>query len=291
MKKFILTVCALVAALFIGYTAYYQFGIYIDLRPERPVETFVKTEGKTILLEKNGVYTPFEIRGVDLGAGLPGRWATDYAVDYDTYLRWFEQIQALGANTIRVYTILHDDFYNAFYAYNKDREDPLYLLHGVWVNDYMQFSHRDAYDWDMFQTIINDCRSLVDILHGKKSMSLGNGGTGGGSYRKDVSPWVIGYLIGVEWESSLVVYTNQKSEGLEDYSGTYLYTTEDATPFEAMLCRVGDGVIRYESERYRQQRLVAFSNWPTTDPFVYPAAVADYRQKLACLNEIGRAHV
>ena len=284
MKKFILTVCALVAALFIGYAAYYQLGIYIDLRPERPVETFVKTEGKTILLEKNGVYTPFEIRGVDLGAGLPGRWATDYAVDYDTYLRWFEQIQALGANTIRVYTILHDDFYNAFYAYNKDREDPLYLLHGVWVNDYMQFSHRDAYDWDMFQTIINDCRSLVDILHGKKSMSLGNGGTGGGSYRKDVSPWVIGYLIGVEWESSLVVYTNQKSEGLEDYSGTYLYTTEDATPFEAMLCRLGDSVIRYESERYRQQRLVAFSNWPTTDPFVYPAAVADYRQKLACLN-------
>lgn len=31
-------------------------------------------------------------------------------------------IQELGANTIRVYTILHDDFYNAFYDYNTARE-------------------------------------------------------------------------------------------------------------------------------------------------------------------------
>ncbi len=284
MKKFILTVCALVVILFIGYAAYYQFGVYIDFQPERPITAFVKTEGKTIYMEKDGSYSPFEIRGVDLGVGIPGHWATEYAVDYETYLRWFEQIQALGANTIRVYTILHDDFYNAFYAYNEGREEPLYLLHGVWVNDYMQFSHRDAYDWDLFQTLINDCMSLVDIIHGKKTLSLGNGGSGGGNYRKDISQWVIGYLIGVEWESSLVIYTNQKSAGLENFAGTYLYTTEDATPFEAMLCRVGDSLIRYESERYRQQRLVAFSNWPTTDPFVYPAAVADYRRKLACLN-------
>lgn len=283
MKKFIIAVCVLALLGFAAYTAYYRFGVYLPLRPDRPAETFTRTEGKTILVERDGAYQPFEIWGVDLGVGIPGHWATDYAVDYDTYLRWFEQIQDLGANTIRVYTIHHDAFYNAFHDYNQGREEPLYLLHGVWVNDYMQFSHRDAYDDGILQTLLEDCRTLTDILHGNRDLSLGRG-VGSGRYRKDVSEWVIGYLIGVEWESSLVVYTNQKSEALRSYEGAYLYTAPEATAFEALLCQVGDSLIEYETRRYGQQRLVAFSNWPTTDPFIYPAAVANYRQKLACVN-------
>ena len=106
MKKFIIAVCVLAALCFAAYTAYYRFGINLTVSPDRPVETFTRTDGQTILLERNGVYEPFEIRGVDMGAGIPGHWATDFAVDYDTYLRWFAQIQEMGANTIRVYTRL-----------------------------------------------------------------------------------------------------------------------------------------------------------------------------------------
>ena len=65
-------------------------------------------------MERDGVYEPFEIRGVDLGVAIPGEWATDFAIDEETYLRWFQMISDLGANTIRVYTILHDDFYTHF---------------------------------------------------------------------------------------------------------------------------------------------------------------------------------
>ena len=283
MKRFIIAACAAVALGFLAYTAYYQFGVYLDLRPDVPVESFMTVEGKTIYMEKDGVRTPFEIRGVDLGAGVPGHWATDYAVDKETYLRWFRQIQELGANTIRVYITLHDDFYNAFYEYNKDREEPLYLIHGVWINDYMFFSHRDAYDEDLLDALLKDCRTVVDVIHGQRTLSLGRG-TGSGSYRKDISPWVIGYIIGVEWESSLVAYTNQKSEQLRAYEGEYLYTSPEASAFEAMLCQAGDSIIAHESRRYKQQRLVAFSNWPTTDPFVYPVAVISHRNKVACVN-------
>ena len=106
----------------------------------------------------------------------------------------------------------------------------------------MQFSHRDAYDDGILQTLLEDCRTLTDILHGNRDLSLGRG-VGSGRYRKDVSEWVIGYLIGVEWESSLVVYTNQKSEALRSYEGAYLYTAPEATAFEALLCQVGDSLI------------------------------------------------
>lgn len=288
MKKFILAACAVVLLVIAGYTAYYQFGIYPHTPDDgTPVTTFMKTEGKTILMEREGQYVPFEIRGVDMGVGIPGHWATDYAIDEETYLRWFAQIQELGANTIRVYITLHDDFYNAFYAYNTAREqageEPLWLIHGVWVNDYMQYSHRDAYDQELLPVLINDCKTLVDVLHGQRVLALGRG-VGSGFYWKDVSPWVIGYIIGVEWENSLVIYTDQKSEAKNSYQGEYLHTAPEATAFEAFLCQVGDRMIEYESQRYRQQRLVAFSNWPTTDPFTYPIAVSDYRQKLACVN-------
>ena len=287
MKKFILAACAVVLLLFAGYTAYYRFGVYFDLHPDEPVTTFMKTEGTSILMEREGEYLPFEIRGVNMGAGIPGEWATSYAIDKETYLRWFGQIQELGANTVRVYTILQDDFYNAFYQYNREREEngeePLWLIHGVWVNDYMQNSHREAFDEELLETLMRDSKRVVDILHGQKDLSLGRG-LGSGSYRKDVSPWVIGYIIGVEWENTLVVYTNQADGALSSYEGDYLYTAEDATPFEAFLCRAGDAMIAYESARYKQQRLVAFSNWPTTDPFSYPVTVAYGREKFACVN-------
>lgn len=284
MKKFIIAACAVFLCLFVANYAYYHLGIYIDLHPDQEVTTFMKTDADTIYMEQDGQYEPFEIRGVNLGVGIPGEWATDYAIDKQTYLRWFGWIQEMGANTIRVYTILHDDFYNAFYEYNTGRVqqelEPLWLIHGVWVNDYTQNSHRDAYDDDFLQTLLDDCRTVVDILHGKKSLSLGYG-LGSGSYRKDVSPWVIGYILGVEWEDVTVAYTNEKYPERASYSGTYMYTTADASPFEAMLCQVGDKIIEYETERYKQQRLVAFSNWPTTDPFLYPAAITNFFMKCA----------
>ena len=284
MKKFIIAACIVVLLFFAWNTAYYRLGIYIDLHPDAPVTTFMKTDADTIYMERDGTYEPFEIRGVNMGVGIPGEWATDYAIDEETYLRWFGWIQEMGANTIRVYTILHDDFYNAFYHYNTQREEngeePLWLIHGVWVNDYVQNSHRDAYDNDFRQTLLDDCRTVVDILHGKKNLNLGEG-TGSGTYRKDVSSWVIGYILGVEWEDVTVAYTNHKYPDRNSYQGTYLYTTEDASPFEAMLCEVGDKIIEYESERYKEQRLVAFSNWPTTDPFDYPDRITGFFMKCA----------
>lgn len=120
MKKFILTACVLAVLIFALYTAYYYFGVYVDLHPGKSIEAFMKVEGKSILMERDGEYVPFEIRGVDMGVGVPGEWATDYAIDKETYLRWFGQIQEMGANTIRVYITLHDDFYNAFYEYNTE---------------------------------------------------------------------------------------------------------------------------------------------------------------------------
>ncbi len=280
MKKFLI-ICIIIISLFAIYEImFYRLGIFIDFEPNKEPTTFAKTQGKEIYINKNGNYEKFEIKGVDLGAGLPGKFATDYAIDKETYKRWFKLIQEMGANTIRVYTILGDDFYNAFYEYNVENDNPLYLIHGLWVDDYVQFSSRDAYDDEFLGEMLYDSKILVDVLHGNRKISA-NDKYGNGSYLKDISKWTIGYILGVEWEDVTVQYTNKMHPDKNTYQGKYMYTTEDATPFEAILAQVGDKIIEYETKRYKTQKLVAFSNWPTTDPFDYSLEVENYFRKIA----------
>lgn len=284
MKRFLIVLTALILGYLAYDTARYYLGWYIDLQPDVPVSAFMSTDAQHLYMDRGAGPEEFTVKGVNLGVGIPGEWATDYAVSKETYLRWFAQMQEMGANTVRVYITLHDDFYNAFYEYNTAREEaneePLWLIHGVWVNDYIQNSHRDAYDKDFLETFVRDGRTLVDVLHGNKKISLGRG-TGSGFYTKDVSRWVIGYILGVEWEDVTVTYTNHKYPDLPPYQGTYLSATEDASAFESMLAQVGDRIIEYESRRYKTQRLVAFSNWPTTDPFLYPEDITTFFMKCA----------
>ena len=280
MKKFIIACCCIFALAAAGLYAYFYQGFFIDLDPNRPVVATATQEGKTIYLDKGEGPQEFEIRGVDLGAGIPGHYATDYAIDKETYLRWFQQIKDMGANTIRVYILLGPDFYEAFYEFNKDNPNPLYLIHGVWIDDYVQNSHLDAFDAEYADRFKEDVRTMIDVVHGQRLIELGSL-SGTGSYTKDISPWVIGYILGVEWEPRTVMYTDLKESGRNGYAGDYLQTTPDASPFETMLAEVGDEAFRYESTRYKEQRLVAFSNWPTTDPLEYPEALKTFYEKYA----------
>lgn len=288
MKKFIITVITLIfIGLGINY-AYYHAGIYIPWFQKSDITVNAKTEGKQILLKQDGEFKPFEIKGVDLGSGYPGEWATEFNISKETYIRWFGLMQEMGVNTVRIYTIQSQPFYEAFYEYNKGRENPLYLLHGVWVNDHVMNSYKDAYHEDFYDTFLRDSKIMVDIIHGKRKLNLGRAASAGhGSYLKDISPWVIGYILGVEWEDLVVVYTDNKyrdNEEIRNYSGKYFKTSSKASAFEAMLTRVADKVTEYETKRYGDQRLIAFANWPTTDPFLYPNIDKDVIKKFATVD-------
>lgn len=285
MKKFLIAAITAILIFFLLDMAYYRWGVYIDLNKDQEVSYFATTQGNEILVDTGKGMQPFEIRGVDMGVGIPGYFSTEFAIDKETYLRWFGLIQEMGANTIRVYTIQIPDFYEAVYEYNRNNPNPLYILHGVWVNDYVQNSHVDAYDDSFRETLLEDCRTLVDVIHGRRKINLGYKATSAsGVYNKDISDWVLGYILGIEWEDVTVAYTDHMKPDKNSYQGEYMYTSEEATPFEAMLAEVGDRIIRYESNKYKEQRLVAFSNWPTTDPLDYPEEVKKLFMKCASVD-------
>lgn len=151
-------------------------------------------------------------------------------IDKETYKRWFKYIQDMGANTIRIYTVQQDVFYNAFYEYNKDNDNPLYLIHGVWVNDYTQNSHRDALDKGFKERFLSDCRTMLDVIHGNKKIGLGRmASAGSGFYLHDVSQWIIGYILGVEWEDVTVAYTNEQYKDIKGAgcSGCCVFSWQD----------------------------------------------------------------
>ncbi len=267
MKKYIIAISLAVIIFISADFAYYHMGIHVDLDKNQNIECFMTTDEEKIYMNN----IPFEIKGVDLLSVIPGKKDSDFAIDKETYLRWFSDIQNMGANTIRIYTIQDDAFYNAFYEYNINNSNPLYLLHGIVVDDYVQNSRFDAFDEKFFSSFLNDSIKMVDVIHGKRKLFWGEvKNSGHGMYFKDISKWVIGYILGSEWKDGTVAYTDDLYDNQGTYSGEYMYAKKDASPFESMLAKIGDAVISYESERYNQQRLIAFTNGPKTDPFDYP---------------------
>ena len=168
MKRFIISISAIILLVFIGFIAVFYGGFYVDSDRDNHVNTFVRTENKEILIKDKDKWKPFEVRGMDMGSGIPGEWSTDYAITKETYLRWFQLIQEAGANTLRVYSVQNPSFYKAFYEYNSQHEEPLYLLQGIWVNDYIQNSRVDAYADSFAGKLLDNCLVTVDVIHGKR---------------------------------------------------------------------------------------------------------------------------
>ena len=273
MKKYLFSVVIILCLIFIIFISYYVFGFYINFNNN--IVSFTASDRENIYVYNE----KFTIKGVNLGAGIPGHFATDYAIDKETYLRWFKDIQDMGANTIRVYTILSPKFYDAFYEYNKSNETPLYLIHGVWVDDYILNSKVDALNENFQDKFLSDIKTMIDVIHGRKYIPV-NDYYSHGLYTKDISKWVIGYIVGVEWEDVTVSYTNNKYSNSK-YTGKYISTKDNTEPFINMLAYVGDKSIEYESNKYNTQRLFAYSNWPTTDPLDYNENITKYFKKCA----------
>lgn len=223
------------------------------------------------------------IKGVNIGATKPGHFPGELAITKIEYLRWFVQISEMNANTIRVYTTMTPAFYEALYEFNERSSKKLYVMHGLWLNEDKIKSIHDPYAEDnhLLEEFISDGKDLVDIFHGNKTLDP-RPGFASGVYTYDVSQYIIGWILGVEWDPSFVMNTNQLHPTLNHYEGNFLYT-ENASPFEAFLAQVGDTILSYEADKYKTTRPVSFTNWLTTDPLTHPNE-PDPKEDMAVVN-------
>lgn len=273
MRKKIIVVVILISLAAVGFVGYQfytsmpgnQLSMYTDADA---IQYMGKVDSEYFYVYQNNTWQKVFIKGVNIGAGVPGNFPGEFGATKADYLRWFKYIGEMNANTIRVYTISKPDFYNALLEYNQSTKNPLYLIQGVWINEVDVATYHDAYNPIIRDTFKSDIETTIDVLHGNKIIKKATGHASG-IYEADVSQYVIGYILGIEWDPEFVVTTNANNSGNTNYDGTYLYSA-DASPFENFLGESGDDCITYEMDHYQMQKTVSFANWPTTDMLSHP---------------------
>lgn len=259
-------------------SVYYDGWLYIP--KNSPVSAVAVVDKKEMyLINESGEKTAIQIKGVAVPSFVPGRSNTGYETDHATWIRWFDYIQKMGANTILIHNVYNVEFYDAFYQYNVNREHPLYLLQGIRVSEYDNNSAKDAYGEGFYQQLLRDGRTAIDVIHGKKNTSKQKG-----VYRSDISKWVIGYMVGENWEPDVIAYTNANEEYSTVFNGKYFSTKEGSSAFEAMLAKIMNEMVSYETSKYASQRLISFVNAPQSDPFEYDSYYAKQIGKFNCLD-------
>ncbi|MCR5692341.1 MAG: family 2 glycosyl transferase [Eubacterium sp.] len=234
-----------------------------------PASYYYRAQGKSFQVYDGENFQDMFLKGVNLGAGVPGHFPGELAITKSQYQAWFRQISEMNANCIRVYTIQSPEFYQALYEFNLSAKKPLYLFHGTWLEENLIKKKFDAFDKKLRQYLRQEEEDVIDVIHGNCTIEAREGHASG-TYRYDVSKWVIGWILGMESEGDFVQATNKKHGELTSYEGKY-FTCKDVTPFEVYWTETAEEITSYEMEHYGMQRPLSCTNWPTTDALDHPS--------------------
>lgn len=254
-----------------------------EYKSESGLSYVAKIEGKEFYVYEEGQWATKFLTGVNMGAAKPGTFPGEVAITKEEYLRWFQQIKDMNADIIRVYTTLKPAFYEALYEFNLNNKDPIYIMHGVYLNeaDIAELNNAYAEDEKIKKDFIKDATEIVDVLHGQATLPK-RAGYADGEYTKDISQYVIGWILGVEWDPYFVNGTNEANPEKTAFEGDYLYT-EGASPFEVFLAEAGDAILSYEAQEYQTIRPLSYTNWLTTDMLDHPNE-PDKKEDMAVVN-------
>ncbi|WP_256257695.1 MULTISPECIES: hypothetical protein [unclassified Paenibacillus] len=209
------------------------------------------------------------LKGVNMGIAKPGHFPGEAAITKAEYARWFQHIGDMHANVVRIYTLHPPAFYEALQEYNKKAAHPIYVLHGVWMNEDKLLESKDVFAEENSKEFAEETRRIIDVIHGNANIPA-RPGHASGLYKADIAPYVLGWIIGVEWDPNIVISTNAKHVNAPDFEGSY-FRTKNASPFETWLAKAMDDTVKYETETYKWQRPISFTNWVTTDLLRHPA--------------------
>ena len=211
-------------------------------------------------------WKPIFVKGINLGLAVPGYFPGEYPIGKSTYRMWFEQMVSAGFNTVRVYTIQSPSFYEALYEHNASKTS-LFLLQGIWIDPPKDanFSKETYLSYARKQIT-----EAIDILFGN-AMLPERPAYPNGSYKCDVTPYVMGLIFGREWEGCPIREYNQlMGHKAHLYDGHFLSITK-GTAFEIWITQMLDFLLKYEKERYGVAHPISTVCWPTLDPIVHPS--------------------
>ncbi len=69
---------------------------------------------------------------------------------------------------------------------------------------------KDAFAGSTSDDFKKEMKDAVDVIHGQANLPQ-RAGHASGSYKADVSPYVIGWILGIEWDPTTVDSTNKQA--------------------------------------------------------------------------------
>jgi len=235
---------------------------------EGGLASFARTEGDRFLINTGAGIREF-VAGVNLGPTIPGHQPGEQAIGREHFLRWFPQMAEWGFRAVRVYTIMPPAFYQELRAYNlANPEAPLLLIHGVWIPEERFYETFDLFDPEIVAEFRTEIERAVEVVHGGIVVP-DRPGHAGGAYDADVSPWLMSWAIGVEWDPFATSASDLANAGKPGYRGDYFENTADASPTEVWLAGMLDHLAELEAG-HGVTMPMTFVNWPTTDPLRHP---------------------
>ena len=189
----------------------------------------------------------------------------------------------LGANVVRTYTIHPPTFYQALQAHNaRHRDAPLWVVHGVWTDllprttttkirsGKARSSPRCAAWWIYYTAgrTSRDDRGTPAVLTPPTSPSgcTPTSSDANGSLSPSIA-------------------FNAMRPDLTSWNGRFL-TLEHGSPMDAWLAKATEEIVAYETDTYRAQRPVAYTNWPTLDPMRHPTETT-VKEEVAIRERLG----
>ena len=295
MKSKFLIIIILIALL--AFTVYKMMEHEESIREERIITNYVEDESKPLIekldleeihklvtdirynfkcggryfekLDKgydkiDASWESFFLSGVNLGVAIPGKFPAEFSLTFEQYLQWIKLIGEMNANTIRVYTILPPEFYKAVSYYNLNYQDkPVYIMQGVWAK---VPDDEDYFNTDFTRDFQKEIIDVIDVVHGNAVLNE-KPGKASGVYSTDVSKYVVGFLLGREWEPKSVSHTILKNN-FNNYDGNFV-SIPDGNSMEIWLAKMMDYAAMYETQAYDWQHPLSFVNWLPLDPMYH----------------------
>jgi tetratricopeptide (TPR) repeat protein len=213
-----------------------------------------------------GRWAKLYARGINIGPANPGLFPAGAPTLVEEYLQWLSRIADLGANTIRVYTVLPPAFYRALSLHNQNPNlQPLYLFQEVWL---VGPEETNLFLPAVEEESRREIARAIDVIHGQGDLPMRRG-YASGLYTVDVSDYVVGILIGREFEPHLVLANDEVNANQQSYTGRFLSIPEGGAT-EVWLTKMLDYAASYEVGKYNEQRPLAIVNWLPLDPLSHP---------------------
>ena len=213
------------------------------------------------LRRPDGSYAPIFVKGINLGAALPGKYPTEFPRDESVYASWLDTMAGMGANAVRLYTLLPPEFYAALAKRNAPSGSrKIWLIQGVWAelpagNDFAARAYVDEFG--------DEIRRVIDAVHGDL-VTPPRPGHASGIYDVDASGSLLAYIVGREWEP-FAVKAFDASRPRGSFEGRYFRAT-DVPAMEAWVASMCELAAAYEARRFGTLHPLTFANWPTLDP-------------------------